>query len=171
MTPLITPQHLRDRGLIQLNVPDGIVLPIIRKVHDIELEPTIGDGLLKALETKKAAGTLTSGNYFTLYNEYVIDVLCYATMAELVLLSSYQIYTKGLVKKSDTFQDSLNYEEIERISDKYKQDMESYKSRMMRFLDKYKSNYAELESNDITESSDSYSVSIYLRDDNEKCER
>jgi hypothetical protein len=140
-------------------------------VQDLYVHPILGDTLYYKLKADKKASTL-SGIYLDLVNNYILDILIYGVMADYVIDSTYQNYTKGVTKKRDDFADSTSYDELEKISDRHKNKMDSYLQRLVNYLQNNKTLFPEYttESTDVNATTNTYSPSIYLKDDKKGCE-
>jgi len=168
---LINEQVFKDRNLVHANVPLEMLTPSICAVQDLYVHPILGDTLYYKLKADKKASTL-SGIYLDLVNNYILDILIYGVMADYVIDSTYQNYTKGVTKKRDDFADSTSYDELEKISDRHKNKMDSYLQRLVNYLQNNKTLFPEYttESTDVNASTNTYSPSIYLKDDKKGCE-
>jgi hypothetical protein len=168
---LINEQVFKDRNLVHANVPLEMLTPSICAVQDLYVHPILGDTLYYKLKADKKASTL-SGIYLDLVNNYILDILIYGVMADYVIDSTYQNYTKGVTKKRDDFADSTSYDELEKISDRHKNKMDSYLQRLVNYLQNNKTLFPEYttESTDVNATTNTYSPSIYLKDDKKGCE-
>lgn len=167
---LINEQVFKDRNLVHANVPLEMLTPSICAVQDLYVHPILGDTLYYKLKADKKASTL-AGVYLNLVNDYILDILIYGVMADYVIDSTYQNYTKGVTKKRDEFADSTSYDELEKISDRHKNKMDSYLQRLVNYLQNNKTLFPEYttESTDVNATTNTYSPSIYLNDDKVDC--
>jgi hypothetical protein len=140
--------------MIHQNVPSDMVDNCIRTAQDLELMPLLGNDLYKYINDNLFT---LSGQHKELMDNYIKDVLLYATMADLVLLGTYQMYTKGITKKRDEFSDSVDFMDVEKIADRYRYSLDNYKLRLVNFL----------KSSGLVSSGNGadYSCSVYLKND------
>lgn len=155
---ILTPEFLKDKFYIHTNVPNAMVTPSIKYAEELVLEPAIGSELYKRL-LNTSTHTL---DYTKLITEYVLDVIVMATMADLMLNGTYQMYTKGVTKKSDQFSTEVEYAEIEKLADSYRYKCDAYKGRLIDFLNLNNSKFIEYKNGLKT-----YSCSVYLHKQNE----
>lgn len=132
-TLLISVQQIKDRTGLHSNVQDSEVLPDIKYCQDAYIMPLLGTALMNKLQTDLSSG-LPTGNYLVLWRDYVLDALCYYVLSESPMTLTYQLYNKGLVRKSNETTTQPDTQEILNIVNKYKSRAEWYGQRIADYL-------------------------------------
>jgi len=107
---LISPDKVKSRALVGLNLDDGTLGECIRIAH-IHVREVIGRNLMEHLQELVWNKIQGSGStidddeniaYKTLLEEYLTDALAYATAVEAATVNELKIRNMGTVKNSDT---------------------------------------------------------------------
>lgn len=136
ITYFILPSVIKDRMSLHDNVDDKLIYPEIYAVQNIVLLPLLGTHLYKKMLTDIAAGSLT-GNYKTLMDDYIIDIVCNLVMARLPEALNYQLWNKGVSVKTAPDSQNANQGEVFSVKSKYKNDAEHYIERTRLYLIQY----------------------------------
>jgi hypothetical protein len=129
----ISEQTIKDKTGVS-NAVDGKQLkPAIKIAQDIFLQPALGSSLYNRLQSGVQSNNLNS-NEINLLDNYIIDCLVWATMANLSHLLSYQMFAKGIHQKSAEDSVLPTKNEIDAIETRYKDYAEYYKDRLIKFL-------------------------------------
>lgn len=135
-TLLITVQQLKDRTGLHSNVDEKQVIPDIKYCQDAYIMPLLGTALMAKLQEQieeEVSGKPT-GDYLTLWENYLLDALCYYVLGESPMTLTYQLYNKGLVRKTSENTVNPDVQEIIQMADKYKKRAEWYGQRMADYL-------------------------------------
>ena len=132
-TLLISVQQLKERTGLHSNVDEKQVTPDIKYCQDAYIMPLLGTALMDKLQADIEAGAPT-GNYLTLWSDYVLDALCYYVLGESPMTLTYQLYNKGLVRKSSENTINPDVQDIISMADKYKKRAEWYGQRIADYL-------------------------------------
>lgn len=132
-TLLISVQQLKERTGLHSNVDEKQVTPDIKYCQDAYIMPLLGTALMDKLQADIEAGAPT-GNYLTLWSNYVLDALCYYVLGESPMTLTYQLYNKGLVRKSSENTINPDVQDIISMADKYKKRAEWYGQRIADYL-------------------------------------
>ena len=135
-TLLITVQQLKDRTGLHSNVDEKLVAPDIKYCQDAYIMPLLGTALMNKLqdEIENDASGKPTGNYLTLWESYLLDALCYYVLGESPMTLTYQLYNKGLNRKTSDNTINPEVNEIIQMADKYKKRAEWYGQRMADYL-------------------------------------
>jgi hypothetical protein len=134
-TLLITVQQLKDRTGLHSNVDEKQVIPDIKYCQDAYIMPLLGTALMNKLQEDIEGETgKPTGDYLTLWENYLLDALCYYVLGESPMTLTYQLYNKGLVKKTSENTVTPDVQEIIQMADKYKKRAEWYGQRMADYL-------------------------------------
>lgn len=132
-TLLISVQQIKDRTGLHANVQEQQVRPDIKYCQDAFLMPLLGTALMNKVQDGVENDNL-AGVYLTLYNDYIIDALVYYVLSETPTTLTFQLYNKGLVRKSNETTTQPDMQEILDMSNKYKARAEWYGQRIADYL-------------------------------------
>ncbi len=130
---IIMPSVVKDRTELHTNVDEKLILPVIKRVQDIYVMPLLGSTLFNKIITNINANTL-SGNYQTLVDNFLIDIVCNYVMAELPASLNAQFWNAGVSIKNTENGQTLQGNEIKKIQDNYRQYAGHYAQRAKRYL-------------------------------------
>ena len=118
------------------NVDEKLVAPDIKYCQDAYIMPLLGTALMNKLqdEIENDASGKPTGNYLTLWESYLLDALCYYVLGESPMTLTYQLYNKGLNRKTSDNTINPEVNEIIQMADKYKKRAEWYGQRMADYL-------------------------------------
>jgi hypothetical protein len=135
-TLLISVSTLKERTHIHDNIDEKMIFPDIKYVQDTYIHPVLGTALFRKMqELIEADATLaTAGVYKTLLETYIIDAICYFTLAEMVLSGSFHFTNKGVVRRTSDTSDPVPMSEIFDLANRYKNRGETYANRMKEYL-------------------------------------
>ena len=129
----ISETFLKDNTLLHENIDFKFIRPVIMLSQDIHLQPKLGTTMFNELKTQIIGGTLTAANT-TLLNDYIQPMLLYWVQAEAPAAISYKFLNKGLMQQSSENSSTSSLDEINFISQKYKDKAEWYTERLVNFL-------------------------------------
>lgn len=126
---------LKQRTGIHSNTDSKIIYPEIKAAEDLYIEPILGTALYdKIINDINVSGTPIGADYVTLVDRYILDTLQNYTLSSLCLVASFQIWNKGLLRKSGEDMDVPTMSDLVDISNFYKNRAEIYASRLMKYL-------------------------------------
>ena len=129
----ISEAFVKDNTLLHENIDFKFIRPVIMLSQDIHLQPKLGTTMFNELKTQIIGGTLTTANT-TLLNDYIQPMLLYWVQAEAPAAISYKFLNKGLMQQSSENSSTSSLDEINFISQKYKDKAEWYTERLVNFL-------------------------------------
>lgn len=132
-TLLMTVQQLKDRTGLHSNVDEKQVKPDIKYCQDAFILPLLGTALMNKLQDDIEAG-LPTGNYLILWRDYLLDALTYYVLSESPNTLTYQLYNKGLVRKSSENTINPDPQEIINEVNRYKKKADFYGQKMADYL-------------------------------------
>jgi hypothetical protein len=136
----ISESFVKDNTLLHENIDFKFIRPVIILCQDIHLQPKLGTTLYDQLKTQIIGGSLTTENT-TLLNDYIQPMLLYWVQAEAPSAISYKFLNKGLMQQSSENSATASLDEINFISQKYKDKAEWYTERLVNFLLENDSDY------------------------------
>jgi hypothetical protein len=95
----ISEQKLKDTSFLSDNVDPKQLLPTVKMAQDMYLHPLLGTALYTKLQDDVIAGTI-AGNYKTLLDDYLTDVLVWYTLAEIPMPLQYKMLNKGIITRT-----------------------------------------------------------------------
>jgi len=124
-TLLISPTVFKARTPAHTNTDDKLIYPIIKVVQDMHVLQLLGTALLAKLQTEIEDKTLT-GDYLTLRDEYLYDVMCWLIMSELPDALQYQYFNSGVETINAEKQQAVDKTKLNELKTKYKSYAEFY---------------------------------------------
>ena len=167
---LISVATLKARTAVHTNVDDKLLLPEIKTAQDLEIEPALGTALKIRLQEGIEADNLSADEQ-TLLDDYITDALCYFVLASLPVATSFQFFTKGVIKPTGENVENSSMSDLVEVSQEYTKKAEHYRERLIRYLQVNSSTftqYAYDSDNDINPSDSGYSIQCYLPDDDDR---
>ena len=132
-TLLITVQQIKDRTGLHSAVDEKQVKPDIKYCQDAFILPLLGTALMEKLQDDIDAG-LPTGNYLILWRDYILDALTYYVLSESPNTLTYQLYNKGLVRKSSDNTINPDVQEIINEVNRYKKKADFYGQKLADYL-------------------------------------
>ena len=132
-TLLLTVQQIKDRTGLHSAVDEKQVRPDIKYCQDAYILPLLGTALMNKLQDDIEIG-LPTGNYLILWRDYLIDALTYYVLSESPNTLTFQLYNKGLVRKSSENTINPDTQDIINEVNRYKKKAEFYGQKMADYL-------------------------------------
>lgn len=92
----ISPQYIKDNGLVDENVDEKFILYSIKTAMELELQELIGTDLLEEIQGEVNASTLTAANT-SLLNNYIVPYLLQQVQSSLIIPLQYRLRNKGIM--------------------------------------------------------------------------
>ena len=129
----ISEEKLKQNSLINENVDDKIIRPLLIMVQDMYIQPAIGSGLYNELINQIDNSTLTAANT-TLITDYIQSSVIWWIMAEAPMSMTYKFRNKGVQTQNSENSNPANIEDLISVADNYKYKAEWYTKRLSNFL-------------------------------------
>jgi hypothetical protein len=133
MILLITPQQVIEKTPLNGNIDYDKIVPCIEDAQVTDLEPLIGQILYDKILTDFENEDLT-GNYETLFNDFIIDYLIRASAKNLLFTLAYQISNGGVYKHTAENAESVSKSEVDYLMVQQRTKQEVYGLRMQKWL-------------------------------------
>ena len=133
-TLLISVQDIKDRTGLHANGDEKLIYPDIKYCQDCFILPILGTALMTKLQTDISSSGQPSGNYLTLWSNYIKDALTYYVLSEVPTSISFQLYNKGVVRKTSENTTNPDMQDIIDVANKYKARAEYYGQRLADYL-------------------------------------
>ena len=105
----------------------------ILDAQNSKIKELLGDSLYTKIETDYDNDTLT-GNYLTLYNEFVKPILIHQSAVEYLTIGSFQVGNGGIYKHTPQNGTAVEMSDVKFMIDAQKIKVEMYVSRLQRWL-------------------------------------
>lgn len=167
---MVSVTMIKDRTTIHGNLDPKLLYPDIKLAQDMYIHPLLGTALYDKILSDINGNSLT-GDYKTLVDRYIVDCLIYYVLKDLVTSVSYQIWNKGVVRKSGENTELPSMSELVDISNGYKQKAEWYGERLRNYLrENAATKFTEYLNpgngvDSIRPAHNSFSMPVYLDDD------
>lgn len=147
------------------NIDTNKILPMLKAVQQIELEPVLGTDLYNKISDFILSGTIPEP-YLSLKNDYIHDLLIHASMAYYIPYSTYNITNGGASKwTGGDNREAMEVSEVNYLVNKEESLAEMYKKRLIDHLCNNTSLYPEYSTNtgeDISPSKETNRTNWYL---------
>jgi hypothetical protein len=133
-TLFISEQTLKDRSVLDQNVDNKLITTTIKYVQDTRMQEVCGTTLYEKLVTDLNTNGTLSGNYKTLVDLYLTDMLIWFTLAELTMILNYKFFNKGVMNKSADDANPVSIDDLDRVKEYYWNKGEYYEARAIKHL-------------------------------------
>lgn len=136
----ISEQSLKDSSQLSDNVDPKLLLPSIKAVQDLTIQPLLGTALYNKLQDliSDGGGVLTDGPYKTLLDLYIKDTQVWYTLADMPYHLRYRLINKGVITREGEAISTVSTTDIEKVMDHFRNKAQSYAQRTIDYL---KTNY------------------------------
>jgi hypothetical protein len=124
---------IKSRTAISDSIDGKQIKPTIKLAQDKYIMPALGTGLYNRLQEGIDDNNL-SANEKMLLDDYITDTLLWFTIGEMVMSTSYQFFSKGVLQKSSEESNTPSKGQLELLERKYMSNGEFYKQRLIDFL-------------------------------------
>lgn len=125
---MISIKTLKDTYLIDDNLSDKYILPVIKKGQDFIINPLLGQTLYDTIIEQIETDSLSDDNKIILNK--IEPILAYYVMSEVIYSTAYKLKNQGLEENVD----ANRFNELVRISKKYLIDSQHYESLLKDFV-------------------------------------
>jgi hypothetical protein len=132
-TLFISVNTIKERTGLHSNVDDKLILPEIQTAQDMYILPLLGSNLYERLQDGIVADDLNSDEVILL-DDFVTTTLMYFVLSELPVGLSYQMFNKGIMRKTSEHGLNPDMQELIDIANRYRTRAEFYKQRTIKFL-------------------------------------
>jgi hypothetical protein len=124
---------VKSRSNLNENVDPKLITPAIKYCQDIYIEPVLGTELFRKIQGDVSGQTL-AGEYKTLVDEYLTDVLLYYVLSEMPIMLGYKFFNKNVLKKQSENSVDATGDELDKLAKWYRNKAEYYEKRMIAYL-------------------------------------
>ena len=125
---------IKQKSTVNANVDPKLITPAIKYCQDAYLEPVLGTSLFRKIQTDIESTGTTTGEYKTLLDNYILDVLTYYVLSELPMALGYKFFNKNVLKKnSENSSEAQNFE-LNQLAKWYRNKAEYYEAQLIKYL-------------------------------------
>jgi hypothetical protein len=129
----ISPENIYERSAVHKNIDSKMIVPEIKAAQEMYILPVLGTALYDRLQDGVNNNNLTADEQ-TLIKSYIRDPLIHYTISELAPALSFQLWNKGLTRKTTENSEAVSSSEIDDFTAKFKNRAEWYLERLIRYL-------------------------------------
>lgn len=129
----ISPQYVRDNGIVDENVDEKFILAGIKDAQEYQLQEIIGTDLLEEIQTQVQDDNLTEANT-SLLNNYIIPFLLKQAQSSLVFDIHFRLRNKGVMTFNSEEATSAANATISLVTKKLANDAQFNGERLRKFL-------------------------------------
>ena len=133
---------IKSRTAISVGIDGKQLKPVIKLAQDKYILPALGSTLYNRLQKAVEDDSLNIAET-ELLNNYIADALLWFTMGELVTLTSFQFFSKGVFQKTSEESNAPSKGQLELLERRYLSNGEFYKQRLIDFLIANSAEYPE----------------------------
>jgi hypothetical protein len=133
MILLIKASDLTKNTPLGGNIDVDRYTPCLWDAQLLKLEPILGEDLYNKICTDFSTNALT-GDYLTLYTNYIKPFLIHATAENYLLIGAYQIANGGIFKHTAENAESVSKSEVDYLVVNQRSKAEAYAMRMEKWL-------------------------------------
>lgn len=129
----INEELIKSRTAVSQGIDGKQLLPVIKLAQDKFIMPALGTSLYNRLQQGVSNNDLNPDEK-TLLNDYVTDALLWFTIGEMVIMTSFQFFSKGVMQKTSEESNSPSKGQLELLQRNYMSNGEFYKTRLIDYL-------------------------------------
>ena len=175
-TLFISPENIYERSPVHKNIDSKMIVSEIKVCQEQFLLPILGTALYERLQDGIEDNDLTADET-TLLRMYIRDALINYSISEMARSLSYQLWNKGVTRKSTENTETVSGSEIDDFIAHYKNRAEWYGERLIRYLiqeagegnkfNQYLNPGSRVDT--FIPKRNAYEIGIYLGPSNKKC--
>jgi hypothetical protein len=129
----ITTKDLKRNTIIDGNVDIDKFIQFIKIAQEIHIQNYLGGALYNKISEDIIAGNL-QGDYLTLVQDYLKDMLIHFAMVDYLPFSAYQVANGGVFKHTSENSVSATKNEVDYLVDKHRDFAQFYTKRFLDFM-------------------------------------
>ena len=138
----VSPADVIKRTGINGNVDRDQMIQFIKIAQDIHIQNILGTNLFEKIATDIAADSL-SGNYLTLFTNYIQDMVIHYSAIEILPYIHYKVANGGIYVKGAENGESVTKQDLDYLVQKERDIAEHYSRRFIDHMAFYSSLYPE----------------------------
>lgn len=138
----VSPSDVIKRTGINGNVDRDQMIQFIKIAQDIHIQNILGTKLFKKIASDIEGDTLT-GNYLTLFTDYIQDMVIHWAAIEILPYIHYKVANGGIYTKSSENGENITKQDLDYLVQKERDIAEHYSRRFVDHMAYYSSRYPE----------------------------
>lgn len=138
----VSPADVIKRTGINGNVDRDQMIQFIKIAQDIHIQNILGTNLFKKIAADIEADSL-SGNYLTLFTDYIQDMVIHWAAIEILPYIHYKVANGGIYTKSSENGENITKQDLDYLVQKERDIAEHYSRRFVDHMAYYSSRYPE----------------------------
>ena len=140
MILIVSPAFVKENTVLNYNVDDGYLKPLIDSIQNTFVRPILGSALFNEIQTEIQAGTVSALNE-TLIKEYLRDALKWEVCHKFTRIGTYKLRNKGAGTKSGDGFSPLSESELVTAKNIFKDNADFYRRKLKLFLKQNSATY------------------------------
>jgi hypothetical protein len=133
MILIVSPAFVKENTVLNYNVDDGYLKPLIDSTQNTFVRPILGSALFDEIQTQIQAGTVTALNE-TLIKEYLRDALKWEVCHKYTRIGTYKLNNKGAGTHSGDNFSALSQQELVTAKSIFKDSADFYRRKLKLYL-------------------------------------
>lgn len=130
----ISEQKLKDSSFLSDNIDPKQLLPTVKAVQDRYLHPLLGTALYEKLQALITQPPVPAGEYKTLLDEYLTDVVVWYTLGEMPMPLYYKLLNKGVVLRTGEAIQTTSFQDVQNMMNYCRDYAKYYAQRAIEYL-------------------------------------
>lgn len=136
---LISENNIKTESVLENNVDVKVLRKVIVDVQEIQLRPILGDVLFQKVvdavyQTTTVENYVMDADLKTLLQDYITPYLIHAVVVDFITTNNYKLTNKGVLKFNDSNATSASHDDINNITNHYKNKMAAYKDLLIDYM-------------------------------------
>lgn len=140
MINLLSEKYIKENSILDENLNSKLIKITLREVQDIKLKPILGAEKYNELIEEYTKYTqnksyIIDPELVKLKKEYINDFLIYSVLYDITTALNYKFTNKGTKTITDANASDVTLGEVESVKKYYRAKMDTYKLRLIEYLD------------------------------------
>ncbi|WP_099369865.1 hypothetical protein [Sphingobacterium sp. 1.A.5] len=140
-TLFISERTIKDNSIIEENIESKLLRIVTKEIQQLELLPILGQDLYTEVENEVLAKIedkdyIIKDDINILLKTYIQDFLIYGVLLNITTSLNYKYTNKGTLNITDANADNIVLGEIESIKKYYRSKYDSYRMRLVEYVNK-----------------------------------
>lgn len=146
----ISAQYLKENTVLEMNIDDSKLTPIILKVQSVYLQQILGSSFMQHLYDAVTNSTLTTAEE-NLIRDYIQSFVCEYSVYEALPYLNYKATNKAISKESSEYSQPAELAEIKYMRSNVKDMAEFLGKRLEKYLCDHQENFPEYQNPSLPE--------------------
>jgi len=133
MILIVSPAFVKENTVLNYNVDDGYLKPLIDSIQNTFVRPILGSALFNEIQTEIKSGAVSELNQI-LIKEYIRDALKWEVCHKYTRIGTYKLNNKGAGTHSGDNFSSLNQQELTTAKNIFKDSADFYRRKLKLYL-------------------------------------